>query len=494
MGFNFTPTGLVALPNSTAMFLDGNFNSIGGSASGAGNVIAFNQGYGIDALGGNNLVVGNTLSFNLADGLILDGSLGGNQIGSLTGFGNTITFNGSNGITVLSDGNAIESNLIFSNGGSGIAGSGTRTGVRSNTIFNNNGPALILNVLAPQVTSAVLQSNGTLTISGQYASRPNTRFTLDFYSSADSTFRNSAQTLLGSAQTQTNAAGLFTLSIPLPSGLPSGQPYINVIVTDGSDVSSRFSASLLTVRPLLLLVSPTTSTIGQNVTLTATVLDSLGNKLSSGTVTFMDGSKVLGTAPVVSGTATLSVPLLSATSHSLSAVYTPSDPSISLSTSSTVVFQVTNPIPGTNPTTAATTTVATLTNAATNLGVNVSQIDAVVSATSDFVSGAVLTALIEYSPENAQSRAIPTAFPESVSRLTSSNYGARGGEESEAGSWDRRRPAPPPGTATPRGNQTRSCRNCSTGRATWRPPRCRTFWTAPIWPPASSPALGRGRR
>ncbi|OLP72232.1 hypothetical protein BJM39_30325 [Salmonella enterica subsp. enterica serovar Javiana] len=81
------------------------------------------------------------------------------------------------------------------------------------------------------------------------------------------------------------------------------------------------------LRTQIVSVKATTSTglaandrdfrYGYRPTLTATVNPSL----ATGTVTFMDGSKKLGTATVKSGKATFTAPVLARGTHSLKAVY-----------------------------------------------------------------------------------------------------------------------------------------------------------------------------
>ncbi|SPF35519.1 exported hypothetical protein [Candidatus Sulfopaludibacter sp. SbA4] len=66
-----------------------------------------------------------------------------------------------------------------------------------------------------------------------------------------------------------------------------------------------------------LQAAPSSSTLGQTVTLTATVSPST----ASGTVTFLDGSTNLGTAPVSAGTANFSTSTLAIGNHSLTASY-----------------------------------------------------------------------------------------------------------------------------------------------------------------------------
>jgi hypothetical protein len=68
-----------------------------------------------------------------------------------------------------------------------------------------------------------------------------------------------------------------------------------------------------------LTSSSNPSTVGQTITLTATVVGSGGS--TTGTVTFMDGAATLGTSSTTNGIATLTTSSLGTGSHSLTAVY-----------------------------------------------------------------------------------------------------------------------------------------------------------------------------
>ena len=74
---------------------------------------------------------------------------------------------------------------------------------------------------------------------------------------------------------------------------------------------------------ITLATSPSTTTYGQAVTLTATVATVVPSTATptGGTVTFTDVGAVLGTVPLSNGTATFSIASLGAGSHSLSATY-----------------------------------------------------------------------------------------------------------------------------------------------------------------------------
>src|SRR5262245_26012813 len=96
------------------------------------------------------------------------------------------------------------------------------------------------------------------------------------------------------------------------------------IVSVGLPVPGASAAAPATPTTTSPTSSPNPSTLGANVTLTATVMPAT----TAGSVQFFDGSTPLG-APVAvsSGTASLSIDTLGLGSHSLTARFSPIDPS-----------------------------------------------------------------------------------------------------------------------------------------------------------------------
>lgn len=90
----------------------------------------------------------------------------------------------------------------------------------------------------------------------------------------------------------------------------------------------------------LLGASSTSLTVGQPVTLTAAVTPAPGG----GTVSFLDGTTILGTENVVGGVASLTIPVLTAGTHNLTAVFNGTG-TAALSRSAAVTVNVQNPTP-----------------------------------------------------------------------------------------------------------------------------------------------------
>ena len=125
-------------------------NTIGGSASGAGNVISGNSANGLQISGATatgNLVAGNYIGTNQAgtaplpnsaDGVLIENGATANTIGGLaSGAGNVISGNDSNGVEIDASDNLVVGNFIGTNAaGTGAIGNacGVYVGAASNTI------------------------------------------------------------------------------------------------------------------------------------------------------------------------------------------------------------------------------------------------------------------------------------------------------------------------------------------------------------------------
>ncbi len=96
-----------------------------------------------------------------------------------------------------------------------------------------------------------------------------------------------------------------------------GSPVANLLVADLVNYGSKSAAPTTTT----LSAGATPSVYGQPLTLTATVQAGPGAGTPTGTVTFLDGSTVVGTAPLSGGSVTYTTATLATGAHSLSAVY-----------------------------------------------------------------------------------------------------------------------------------------------------------------------------
>ena len=214
-------------------------NSIGiqlGSFSAAGlsgNVIEGNF-IGLNAAGTGAL--GNT-EHGIAIGDAINSRIGG----TASGAGNKIAFNGGQGITVSQgSGNVIRGNSIFSNVGLGIDLGAN--GVTANDANDSDtGPNQFQNF--PVLTSVLSSSNST-TIQGSLTSTPNTAFQIDFYTNAavDASGNGEGAQLLGTTSVSTNNSGDATINVTFPVALGTGR-IVTATATDPNGNTSEFSAA-----------------------------------------------------------------------------------------------------------------------------------------------------------------------------------------------------------------------------------------------------------
>ena len=244
-----TGVNIVGSPNNTVggtLAVDRNVIS-GGTFSGvvaqgqfaSGNVIQGNY-IGTDASG--TLPLGNA-----KQGVYILTNAPGNTIGgTAAGAGNVIAFNGGDGVGVglspadlfVTD-NTISGNSIFSNGLLGIDLG--NAGVTQNTAGGpHSGPNSLQNY---PVLTAVNLSTSSTTITGTLNSRPNTSYTIQFFASAnaDPSGYGEGQTYLGQMTgVVTNSSGNASFSSTV-NAAPSGETFITATATDPAGNTSEFS-------------------------------------------------------------------------------------------------------------------------------------------------------------------------------------------------------------------------------------------------------------
>jgi hypothetical protein len=121
-----------------------------------------------------------------------------------------------------------------------------------------------------------------------------------------------------------NGSGVATLTT---STLPLGSNSVTAVYSGDSNNAGSTSAAVTVTVALAqtataLMASSTNPTSGTSVTLTATVTENPGTGVPTGTVTFMDGSTMLGTGTLNgSGVATYSTTTLALGPNSITAVY-----------------------------------------------------------------------------------------------------------------------------------------------------------------------------
>src|SRR5215210_3425798 len=206
---------------------------------------------GTDATGAANLG-------NSSNGVVIGSAIGSdgknNTIGgTAAGAGNVIAFNSGDGVVVAVDtGNRILSNSIFSNGGTSTTNLGIDLsppdGVTPNDTIPGD-PDTGANNLQnfPELSSAKTSRKGTL-IKGTLNSTPNTIFTIQFFSSpaADPSGFGEGQKFLGPKSVTTDASG--NASFTFKKKVPKGQFVTATATNDLTGDTSEFSTARKVVR------------------------------------------------------------------------------------------------------------------------------------------------------------------------------------------------------------------------------------------------------
>jgi titin len=238
-------------------------NTVG--AVGKGNVISGNGNYGIALSSSGtslNTVRGNLIGLNAAatagignafSGVALFNGATKNTIGnSASGAGNAIAFSGWSGIDVYDStttGNDFNANSIFSNSRLGIdlhGGTENGFGVTANDLGDgDSGPNQLQNY--PVLTFA----NSAAVIQGSLNSVPSKPYRIDFFSSpaADVSGFGEGQTWIGAVNVTTNSTGNAAFNMDFPGSLTPGSVVTATATRTGTggSGSSEFSAAITVV-------------------------------------------------------------------------------------------------------------------------------------------------------------------------------------------------------------------------------------------------------
>lgn len=392
--------GDAAVANSRGINVTGgaNGNTIGGTAAGARNIISGNTDFGVNFVGAgttDNILRGNFIGTNLAgtgglpnhgEGVLIAAEANGNIVGgTAAGAGNLISGNsdpsGANGLSLASNNNVVQGNLIgldasgnaaLANFGFGVdirdgsqnnliggtvpgagnriafngeggvrvrgAASMTSNAIRGNSIFSNVGLGINITqpnpVQNPPVITMATQIGTSITIQGTLQSTPSTTFALEFFANpaADPT---EGRTFIGTADTTTDNTGQATFNINFANTIPSIE-FLTATATDAANNTTAFSAAAQvlvgiakTATQTVLSALPSPSVFGQLVTLHAVVTPSnpVAN-VPTGLVSFFLGANPVGTmplgppaAPNLAPSTDLAIPNLLPGNYPITAVY-----------------------------------------------------------------------------------------------------------------------------------------------------------------------------
>ena len=264
-------TGTVALPNAIdgVLISDGaSGNTIGGTNTGAGNLISGNNFAGVRLFGGatrDNLVQGNLIGTDLSGtlalgntngGVIIDGNTGNMIGGTADGAGNTIAFNGGDGVRIGSGtGQPILGNRIFGNAQLGID-LGTNGVNPNDTGDADSGPNELQNY--PVLTSATSASRTR--IDGTLNSMPGASYRVELFSNpaCDPSGNGEGETFIGYTTGATDGSGDAVFSASFAVTVPQGR-YVTATATDPLGNTSEFS-------PCLQVTAENTTPVAQDQT------------------------------------------------------------------------------------------------------------------------------------------------------------------------------------------------------------------------------------
>src|SRR5688572_13279696 len=246
------PSGAAALVNARGVLIQNGAtnNLIGGTTAGSRNIISGNS-VGVflltNSTGVNNRVEGNFIGTDPAgtegipNHIGVDIALGSTNItgGTATGAGNVIAFNGQAiFVDSTASGNPILGNSIFSNQ-NGIDLAGDFVTVND----DGDGDAGANNLQNYPVLTFATSSGGNTNIGGTFNSTPNTSFRIEFFANTvldDSGF-GQGRTFLGSTNTTTDSSGNISFAFNAGTAIASGQFITTTATSNASNDTSEFS-------------------------------------------------------------------------------------------------------------------------------------------------------------------------------------------------------------------------------------------------------------
>lgn len=271
------------------VFLDNAKNNIiGGATDGAGNVISGNDASGVRLLDDKttgNRVEGNWIGAaadgvtplpNAGSGVYIKSASTNAIGGTATGAGNTIAFNVNDGVFIESGnagatGDLISSNSIFSNSSLGI--DLDPDGVTANDAGDGDpGPNNLQNF--PELTT-ITSGGGIVSIVGTLSSTPDSSFTIEFFSNqaCDPSGNGQGESFIGSTALRTAGNGNVAFTAAFSAVINVGE-FVTATATESDNNTSEFSRCVQ-VQGVDLSVtqtdSPDPALPGGNVTYTLTV-------------------------------------------------------------------------------------------------------------------------------------------------------------------------------------------------------------------------------
>jgi titin len=237
-------SGTVALGNGIGVYLasTGSGTTVGGTTSAALNVISGNHSMGV-------YVSGTTTGAVIEGNYIGTNAAGMGLVGNV-GYG--IYLNGSSGNTIggtaTGAGNVISGNGVPTTAPGVAVNGGNDDAILANSIFGNGGLGISLsnanNGEAAPVLSAASYSSGILTVSGTVQGTVGATLTIEFFSNPTSSAQG--ETYLGSTTVTVAGNGTATFSgVTFTTALTAKGQFITATATDASGDTSEFSGGLV---------------------------------------------------------------------------------------------------------------------------------------------------------------------------------------------------------------------------------------------------------
>jgi hypothetical protein len=260
-------------------------------------------------------------------------------------YGQTVTFTASvtstagtpTGTVIFYDGSTSIGTATLANGSASIPVSSLMAGSQSITAAYQGSTSFSPSTSAPlsqivNIATTATSITSSLNPAGTNQSVTFTATVTSQYGGAATgsvTFLSGSQTL-GTATLSGNRATLTTSFAA--AGTYSISAKYNGDGNNSTSTSSVLSQLINTSTTTTLTSSPNPSIVGEAVTFTATVTSTAGSPPNGESVTFYNGSAILGTAPLTSGIASLTTSSLAAGIYTITATY-PGDANFAPSTS-----------------------------------------------------------------------------------------------------------------------------------------------------------------
>ncbi len=195
----------------------------------------------------------------------------------------------------------------------------TSGGGGRHTFFGKISPVLALNTATLTLTPATVSAGGQLTytavIAGTTVTTPTPTGTVTF-----SLTNTTPATVAGTAMLDATGTATLTTAAPAAGTYTVVASYTGDTVYDVStSAPATLTVNTVVASAVALTATPTSAKTGTSVSFTASVTGSGGTP--TGTVTFLDGTNAIGSAPLTNGAATIATSTLAAGGHSITASY-----------------------------------------------------------------------------------------------------------------------------------------------------------------------------